>query len=139
MSDEDAVVHTAKVFDFLGMKTFYMEAKEHDKHMAFVSHLSHVTSFALGQTVLEIEKDEKKISNLASTGFASTVRLAKCNPTTWTAIFEKNAAYLKQALEVYIKHLENYHTLIINEDWEGMFDSIQASNEIKRVLDGIKV
>jgi len=138
LSDQDAVKKTVKVFDFLGMNTFFMNAREHDKHMAFVSHLSHVTSFALSQTVLEIEKDEKQICNLASTGFASTVRLAKCNPTTWTAIFEKNTDYLTQALEAYIEHLKNYHTLLVNRDWDGMYDSIQESNEIKHVLDGIK-
>lgn len=139
LSDEDAVSKALRVFDFLGMNTFYMESNEHDKHMAFVSHLSHVTSFALSQTVLEIEQDEKQILNLASTGFESTVRLAKCNPTTWTAIFEKNPEYLGQAIDTYIKYLKHYQKLVEERNWEGMYDSIKASNEIKRVLDGIKI
>jgi len=139
LSDADAIESTLKIFDFLGMNTFFMPAEDHDKHMAFVSHLSHVTSFALSQTVLEIEKDEKQILNLASTGFESTVRLAKCNPTTWTAIFEKNSEYLSEALETYIKYLEHYQDLLKNKNWKGMFESIKNSNDIKRVLDGIKL
>jgi len=138
-SDEDAIETAIKIFDFLGMQSFFLDAAEHDKHMAFVSHLSHVTSFALSQTVLDLEKDEKQIFNLASTGFASTARLAKCNPTTWTAIFEKNPDYLSEALGAYINHLKKYKELVDNRNWKGMFKSIEASNEITRVLDGIKL
>jgi len=139
LTDEDALEKANKIFEFLGMNTFYLDAEEHDKHMAFVSHLSHVTSFALSQTVLEIEKDEKQILNMASTGFASTVRLAKCNPTTWTAIFKKNPKFWAQAIETYIKYLKHYQQLVLDDNWDGMFESIKASNEIKRVLDGIKL
>ena len=138
-SDEDALAQALKVFDFLGMKTIFLDAEEHDKHMAFVSHLSHVTSFALSQTVLDIEKDEKQIFNLASTGFASTARLAKCNPVTWTAIFEKNPQYLSEALGAYIIHLQNYKKLVDDGNWKGMYDAISESNEITRVLEGIQL
>jgi len=138
-SDEDALAQALKVFDFLGMKTIFLDAEEHDKHMAFVSHLSHVTSFALSQTVLDIEKDEKQIFNLASTGFASTARLAKCNPVTWTAIFEKNPQYLSEALGAYIIHLQNYKQLVDDGNWKGMYDAISESNEITRVLEGIQL
>jgi len=138
-SDKDALERAIKVFDFLGLKSIFLGAEEHDKHMAFVSHLSHVTSFALSQTVLDIEKDEKQIFNLASTGFASTARLAKCNPVTWTAIFEKNPQYLSEALGSYIVHLQNYKKLVDDNNWTGMYDAISEANEITRVLEGIQL
>jgi prephenate dehydrogenase len=138
-SDPDAIEQALKIFDFLGMNTIYLEPAEHDKHMAFVSHLSHVISFALSHTVLDIEKDEKQIFNLASTGFASTARLAKCNPVTWTAIFEKNPHYLSEAIGAYIAHLQQYKKLVDNKNWEGMHEAISRSNDISRVLDGIKL
>jgi len=138
-SDKDALDRAIKVFDFLGMKSIFLGAEEHDKHMAFVSHLSHVTSFALSQTVLDIEKDEKQIFNLASTGFASTARLAKCNPVTWTAIFEKNPQYLSEALGSYIVHLKNYKKLVDDNNWKGMYEAISEANEITRVLEGIQL
>jgi prephenate dehydrogenase len=138
-SDKDAIDNTMKVFDFLGMKSYFLSADEHDKHMAYVSHLSHVTSFALSQTVLDIEKDEKQIFNLASTGFATTARLAKCNPVTWTAIFEKNSTYLSEALDVYIQKMTEFKKLVDTVDVKGMHRSIVEANEINRVLKGIKL
>ena len=138
-SSEEAVLSAIKIFNQLGMESYFMEAEEHDKHMAFVSHLSHVSSFALSKTVLEIEKDEKQIFNLASTGFESTARLAKCNPDTWTAIFSKNKNFLSQALEAYIDQMQQFKKLLDELNLEAMHEAIVEANQIERVLKGIKL
>jgi prephenate dehydrogenase len=111
-----------------------MSPKEHDKHLAYVSHLSHVSSFMLGLTVLEIEKDEKQIFDLAGTGFASTVRLAKSNPQTWSAIFNKNRKFLLEALDSYILHLQNFRNHIDTKNTEAIEQLMAESNKIKRIL-----
>lgn len=133
-SDDDALESALRVFESLGMVTSFMTAEEHDKHLAYVSHLSHVSSFMLGLTVLDIEKDEKQIFDLASTGFESTVRLAKSNPKTWSAIFGKNKKYLLEALDSYIVHLENFRHHIRENDTEETERLMVRSNDIKRIL-----
>lgn len=133
-SDPDALGTALKLFDSLGMITSLMTAEEHDKHLAYVSHLSHVSSFMLGLTVLDIEKDEKQIFDLAGTGFASTVRLAKSNPKTWSAIFGKNKKYLLEALDSYINHLENFRQHVRNNDINATEELMKSCNEIKRIL-----
>jgi prephenate dehydrogenase len=138
-SSDESLKLAQTVFDALGLKTIYMEAEEHDKHVAYVSHLSHVSSFLLGQTVLDIEKDEKNIFDLASSGFASTVRLAKSSPDMWTPIFEQNAEYLGQALMEYIMHLQKFHYLLMKKDTKELHKIMSRANEIRRVLDGIEL
>ena len=133
-SDEDAVETALKVFQSIGMDTYFLSAEEHDKHLAYVSHLSHVSSFMLGLTVLNIEKDEKQIFNLASTGFESTVRLAKSNPNTWKPIFMKNKKYVSEALENYIELLRDFKEKLDKNDEEGLIASMSNANEIKRIL-----
>lgn len=134
-SSEKALSLAQKVFESLGMSSFYLSAEEHDKHLAYVSHLSHVTSFTLGLTVLDIEKDEKQIFNLASTGFASTARLAKSNPRTWAAIFAKNKDYLSIALEGYIQQLRDFKSAIEEQDEERLISLMETANDIKRILE----
>ena len=96
----------------LNMRVKMMSPTDHDLHTAYVSHLSHVSSFMLGKTVLEIEKDEAQIFDLASTGFASTVRLAKSDAQMWTPIFTENKANVLKALSEYIKTCSQfYHCL----------------------------
>ena len=96
----------------LNMRVKMMSPTDHDLHTAYVSHLSHVSSFMLGKTVLEIEKDEAQIFDLASTGFASTVRLSKSHPQMWTPIFLENKTNVLKALTEYIKNLENFKHLL---------------------------
>ncbi|MBT1696213.1 prephenate dehydrogenase [Fulvivirgaceae bacterium PWU4] len=127
------------VFSALEMRTIHMDPVEHDKHVAYVSHLSHVSSFLLGRTVLDIEQDEKNIFNLAGSGFASTVRLAKSSPDMWAPIFEQNAEYLSQALLEYIMHLQKFQYYLMKRDVKELHRIMTDANRIRKVLEGIEL
>ena len=137
-SDPDAIETVIDMFRYIGMTNLFMNPIEHDKHMAYVSHLSHVSAFMLGTTVLDIEQDEKQIFNLASTGFQSTVRLAKSSPETWANIFSDNNKNVTEALDTYIDHLKTFRQAIADQDDLEIKKMIKKSNEIRRILDGMK-
>lgn len=138
-SNKKALDAVASVYQCLGMNNIYMEPLEHDKHIAYVSHLSHISSFTLGLTVLNIEKDKRNIFNMAGSGFASTVRLAKSSPDMWTPIFLQNAKNLSMALEEYITELNDFKKVIDEGDKEKLYDLMVNANDIKRVLEGIEI
>lgn len=125
------------VFKLLNMRIKMMNPVEHDKHIAYVSHLSHVSSFMLGKTVLEIEKNEEAIFDMASTGFASTVRLAKSSANTWTPIFLENKENIIQSLNEYIKNLVEFKKMIESNDSEALNKSMNSANYIKSILNGL--
>ena len=118
----------------LNMRVKMMSPTDHDLHTAYVSHLSHVSSFMLGKTVLEIEKDEAQIFDLASTGFASTVRLAKSHPQMWTPIFLENKTNVLKALTEYIKNLENFKHLLETDQTDAITQNIKEANYIRKIL-----
>lgn len=122
----------------LGMRIRYMDPKAHDKHLAYVSHLSHVSSFMLGKTVMDIEQNERDIFDLAGSGFESTVRLAKSSPNMWAPIFSVNREHLLDSLNAYIANLEAFKQLIENNDEPAMHKEMTAINSIKHILNGIK-
>lgn len=136
-SSDEAIQTAQKIFDFLGMSSYYLQAEEHDRHLAYVSHLSHISSFTLSLTVQEIEKDQKQIFNLASTGFASTARLAKSNAETWGPIFDANGEYLIEAIDLYINYLNKFKANIENRNIESSKNLMLKANEISSVLEGI--
>ena len=138
-SSPEALAVAHKIFEALQMRTIFMDPVEHDKHVAYVSHLSHVSAFLLGQTVLDIEKDEKNIFNLAGSGFASTVRLAKSSPDMWAPIFEQNAEYLSQALLEYIMHLQKFQYHLMKRDVNELHKIMTNANHIREVLAGIEL
>jgi prephenate dehydrogenase len=138
-STPEAVATCKSLYEHLNMKILFMDAQEHDRHIAYVSHLSHITSFVLGQTVLEIEEDEKSIFNMAGSGFASTVRLAKSSPDMWAPIFEQNQEHLSTALGAYINNLQSFKDKIDSGDKENLHELMKKVNDIRRVLNGIEL
>ena len=126
------------LFTKLKMRLSYMDAEAHDLHLAYVSHLSHITSFVLGATVLEKEKDEQNIFNMAGSGFSSTVRLAKSSPDMWAPIFSQNSRNISEALGSYINKLQQFKSFIDNQDEAASYDLMQKTNDIRRILNGIK-
>ena len=127
-----------KVFCDLRMKIIYMDSKSHDEHISYVSHLSHVTSFMLAKTVIEKEKNEKNIFDMAGSGFESTVRLAKSSPKMWTPIFLQNKTNLVEALENYIKNLNDLKSKIENDNKNSILIDLNKINRIKKILGVIK-
>jgi prephenate dehydrogenase len=119
------------------MRLSFMNSVEHDRHLAYVSHLSHISSFALGVTVLEKEKDESTIFDMAGSGFSSTVRLAKSSPDMWAPIFTQNTENISRALDAYIKRLQRFKEVIDGQDEARSREIMQQANEIRRVLQGI--
>lgn len=137
-SRPDSRLLVESLFRDIGMKLFYMTPQEHDLHLAYVSHLSHISAFALGLTVLEKEKDEQAIFDMASTGFSSTVRLAKSSPQMWAPIFDQNRSNVSDALAAYIEFLQQFKQVIDDQDVTTSLEFMQRANVIRRVLDGIE-
>lgn len=127
-----------KLFTAIGMRIRYMDPVAHDKHIAYVSHLSHISSFMLGKTVLEKEKNERDIFDMAGSGFASTVRLAKSSPAMWTPIFQQNKENVIETLEEYISNLQHFKVLMQQENFDEIYNEMENTNYIKQILNGIK-
>lgn len=133
-SDTDALDMVKSVYRKIGMHIIYMEAPAHDLHAAYVSHISHITSFALANTVLEKEREEDAIFELASGGFASTVRLAKSNPAMWVPIFKQNRENVLDVLNEHITQLRKFKSCLEKENYTYLQELIEKANGIRRII-----
>jgi prephenate dehydrogenase len=133
-SDTAAVEKIETIYKALGMHMVYMDAESHDVHAAYVSHISHITSFALANTVLEKEREEDAIFELAGGGFESTVRLAKSNPAMWAPIFMQNRENVLDVLNEHISQLRKFKASLEKENWEYLTELMENANKIRRIL-----
>ena len=117
-----------KMFKSLGMNIKTMDAIDHDRHIAYVSHLSHISSFMLGKTVMDKEDDEQTIYDMAGSGFESTVRLAKSSPEMWSSIFIENKKNIIESLDEYILNINNFKKLIESSNQENL------NTEMKKLM-----
>ncbi len=129
-----ALAQVEALYDVIGMKRVYMNPANHDIHAAYVSHISHIASFALSLTVLEKEKEEDAIFELASGGFESTVRLAKSDPAMWVPIFMQNRDNVLDVLNEHIAQLRKFKSCLEKENYEYLNELIVNANKIKRIL-----
>ncbi|VXC29179.1 Prephenate dehydrogenase [Flavobacterium sp. 9AF] len=123
-----------ELFKQIGMRIRYMDPFSHDKHIAYMSHLSHISSFMLGKTVIEEEKNERDIFDMAGSGFESTVRLAKSSPAMWTPIFEQNKEQVIKSLSEYITNLNIFKDLLEQDNYKEVFKTLSETNRIKQIL-----
>lgn len=130
----DLVSKAQQLFSDLGMVLRQMDPVDHDRHIAYVSHLSHISSFMLGKTVMEKEEDEQSIFDMAGSGFSSTVRLAKSSPEMWVPIFKQNKENVLETLEEYIMNLNHFRDLMQSDDYEAMTLQMKEINNIKHIL-----
>ncbi|MFM6923874.1 MAG: prephenate dehydrogenase [Ferruginibacter sp.] len=133
-SSDFALSTVEKMYKDLGMHIIYMNAANHDIHAAYVSHISHITSFALANTVLEKEKEEDAIFEMAGGGFESTVRLAKSNAAMWAPIFLQNKENVLDVLNEHISQLRKFKASIEKENIDYLVELIENANKIKRIL-----
>jgi prephenate dehydrogenase len=133
-SDPDAVETMEKIYRQLGMHMVYMDAESHDIHAAYISHISHITSFALANTVLEKEKEENTIFELAGGGFESTVRLAKSNPAMWLPIFKQNREHVLDVLNEHIAQLRKFKSCLEKENYGYLQELMENANKISKIL-----
>ena len=123
-----------QVYQTLKMKLIYLSPIAHDIHTAYVSHIAHLSSFALALTVLKKETEEDRIFELASGGFASSVRLAKSSAAMWVPIFRQNKENVLDVLEEHIDNLNRFKKLLLDNDFDTISELIQSSNKIKKIL-----
>lgn len=133
-SDADALAVVERIFRTLEAEVVYMEPEEHDLHAAYVSHISHVTSFALALTVLEKEREERHIFDLAGGGFESTVRLAKSAASTWVPILMQNKYNVLDVLREHIHQLQLMRRMLERDDAEGLREAMERANTIQRII-----
>jgi prephenate dehydrogenase len=134
-SDTSALQKVETIYKSIGMHLLYMDAAAHDMHAAYISHISHITSFALANTVLEKEKEEDAIFELAAGGFESTVRLAKSNPAMWLPIFMQNRENVLDVLNEHISQLRKFKAALEKENYEFLEELMQQANRIKKIIE----
>ncbi|UMQ41863.1 prephenate dehydrogenase [Chryseobacterium sp. Y16C] len=134
-SAEDAFTLAEEIVYALDMHPIYMNAQDHDIHTAYISHISHITSYALANTVLEKEREEETIFQLASSGFSSTVRLAKSHPEMWVPIFKQNKENVLDVLNEHISQLRKFKSALEKENYEYLGELISNANKIREILD----
>ena len=133
-SAPDACKTALEIFHAVGLKFEFMSSEQHDRHAAYVSHLSHVAAYALSLAVQSEEKAGYAVPRLAGGGFTSTVRLAKSSPEMWVPIFRQNREHILKAIDAFSERLQTFRQCIAENDPDKLEALIREANQIRDLL-----
>ena len=122
------------LFTSIGMKLVYMDAREHDRHAAFISHMPHAVSYSLANAVMRQEARESIVA-LAGGGFKDMSRIAKSSPNMWEDIFRQNKENLLEAIHSFQSELKKCQKMVENEEWEALNKWMEEANSLHDILD----
>ncbi|WP_185882633.1 prephenate dehydrogenase [Blattabacterium cuenoti] len=128
-SDPDAISITEKIYSIMKMRIIYLTSKEHDFYISYGSHLPHVVSFSLANSILD-KKDNKEMFDMMGSGWESTTRLAKSRSETWVPIFLSNRENLIKSIEVYMTYLKKFQILLKKNKLNCIDQYIKTANDM---------
>lgn len=114
-----------------GAHLLMLSAAEHDRIVAFVSHLPHLLAAALAITAGKEEEDHPGTLNLAGGGFRDTTRIATGSPELWEEIILSNRVKVLAALDAFQKELNSLKQVLGEADGSGLRRFLQRGRETR--------
>ena len=113
---EEEVGELREFWESLGCKVMLMEAGDHDRAVARISHLPHAMAVATAAAGLRFRED----GLLAAGGFRDTTRVASGDPAMWAEIMMENREALSEALQDAQNEIREMLAQLAESDKKGL-------------------
>jgi len=131
-SDPFALEAMEKLVKGLGAVPVVMEATQHDRVVAAISHLPHMAASALAQTAAGCTEYRNELLALAAGGFRDTTRVAMGNPVMWKDICLSNSDHIIAMMDQFSKELATLRTLIAEGEEKALLNYFDQAREFRR-------
>ncbi|PRM97395.1 prephenate dehydrogenase [Aliarcobacter cryaerophilus] len=134
--EDNANIHVNKafkIFQEIGMRIVVMNSHEHDVNACYISHLPHLISFGLANTVMS-HQNPKEIIALAAGGFKDMSRIAKSSPRMWGDIFKQNRENMLESIKSFEDQMNEAKKMIEDERYEELENWMKKANSLHEIL-----
>ena len=134
--EDNANIHVNKafkIFQEIGMRIVVMNSHEHDVNACYISHLPHLISFGLANTVMS-HQNPKEIIALAAGGFKDMSRIAKSSPRMWGDIFKQNRENMLESIKSFEDQMNEAKKMIEEERYEDLENWMKKANSLHEIL-----
>jgi len=119
-TQKEALSTTREVWELLGSEVSEMDAAEHDILLGAISHLPHIVSYALVNSVLDLHTEKLDIRKFAAGGFRDITRIASSPSRLWRDICHLNRGEILKLVENFRNSLNEIEECIRVEDYTGL-------------------
>ena len=117
------------LWEGLGAAVFKIDPVRHDEIMSYASHLPHVISYAVLNSIMK--NANKDITTFSAGGLKDFVRIAGSDPKMWTDIFLSNKQSILKAIDAYKDSLDEIKELLESENEKELQDLLGSIKEYK--------
>ena len=117
------------LWEGLGAAVFKIDPVRHDEIMSYASHLPHVISYAVLNSIMK--NSNKDITTFSAGGLKDFVRIAGSDPKMWTDIFLSNKQSILKAIDAYKDSLDEIKELVESENEKELQDLLGSIKEYK--------
>ncbi|MFZ5985623.1 MAG: prephenate dehydrogenase/arogenate dehydrogenase family protein [Bacillota bacterium] len=120
-----------EIIEGIGAIPVGIDAQEHDKIAAIISHVPHVIASALVSLVKNSDSSDGKMQLLAAGGFKDITRIASSSPQMWENIILSNKQEVKEALNNFIEALNSFNEYIDNNDSKNIYAFFESAKKYR--------
>lgn len=131
-TDKNALETVVTTWQSLGARTHIMDPQLHDAIFAAVSHMPHVISYALVNSILDIDKS---FIRHGGSGLRDMTRIALSSPELWRDICAYNSEHILASLRKFQSALSRTEKLISDSDWEGLLKEFHSAKAGRQLLE----
>ena len=131
--DEKYIKKVSNFWKSLGSKVKVMSDEDHDKILSFTSHLPHAIAYNIVQTSMSNnEKIKQDIIRYSAGGLRDFTRIAASDPIMWRDIFIDNSALIIEAIDKFIKNLDQFKKAISEKDSKKLLEIFYKSKDFRK-------
>lgn len=108
-----------------------LNPEEHDIAAAAISHVPHILSYSLVNTVHDNDNEQQYMKQFAAGGFRDMTRIAASSPEMWQNVVLANKKSVLTFLSQYQIVLEQFKQMLIADDEQGLLDFFQKSKDYR--------
>ena len=132
-TDEKEIKKVSNFWESMGSKVKIMSDEDHDKILTFTSHLPHVVAYNIVKTSMSNdEKVKGDIIKYSAGGLRDFTRIAASDPIMWRDIFIDNSALIIQAIDKFIKNLDEFKKAISEKDSKKLIEIFEKSKDFRK-------
>jgi prephenate dehydrogenase len=129
--DQRHLLDVIQLWETMGAHVIEMSPGQHDRSVAYVSHLPHLNASGLLHGAQSVDDYDETVLPLAAGGFRDTTRVAEGNPDLWRDILETNKDQISEAIENFREILNDVKSLIDSENWDDLTDWLEEARDLR--------
>jgi len=135
-SSDSSFESLARIIRLLGAEIVVLDAERHDRLVAVVSHLPHLTAATLMGLAHLTAEEHVAVLRLAAGGFRDMTRVASGQPAIWIDICRENKDAILEALNGMILGLSEMKSIVETQDSDALLGRLSTARAARANLPG---